>query len=249
MLGYFVLFARIRAEAGLGMGVILWPKMLDEVMVTLVGSRGMRPAELTVLFAVRWLYFGPPIGGVMGAQMESLKISGEVGSRGRAVGGVLLGVALLTAPLAIAWTLHTYHERGFVNMRIGHPQLSMVGSQVYWSYSNLLGAINNPAPQDWSGISAMGVGGGVAFLLTWLRTRFLWWPLHPIGYMAANSWGMHWNWGALTVGWLVKVLLLRYGGLGAFRKAVPLLIGLVVGDMLSEGLWGGIAAWIAATPR
>jgi hypothetical protein len=67
--------------------------------------------------------------------------------------------------------------------------------------------------------------------------------------MAANSWGMHWNWGSFTLGWLIKVVLLRYGGLRAFRTAVPFFIGLVVGDMLSEGLWGAIAAWIALAPQ
>ena len=54
---------------------------------------------------------------------------------------------------------------------------------------------------------------------------------------------------ACTFGWLMKVLLLRYGGLRAFRVAVPFFIGLVVGDMLSEGLWGAIAAWVALAPQ
>jgi hypothetical protein len=44
------------------------------------------------------------------------------------------------------------------------------------------------------------------------------------------------------------VLLLRYGGLRAFRGAVPFFIGLVVGDMLSEGIWGAVAAWVALAP-
>ena len=47
----------------------------------------------------------------------------------------------------------------------------------------------------------------------------------------------------------MKVLLLRYGGLLAVRAAVPFFIGLVVGDMLSEGLWGAIAAWVALAPQ
>src|SRR5262249_42071786 len=74
VLGYFVVFARIRGEAGLSMGVILWPKMVDEVMLTFFGTRGLLPAELVVLYSVRWLYFGPSIGGVMACQLESFKI-------------------------------------------------------------------------------------------------------------------------------------------------------------------------------
>src|SRR6185295_146319 len=55
-LSYFFIFARIRAEAGLGMGVILWPKMMDEVMVTLVGAQYLKLPELTALYGLRWLY-------------------------------------------------------------------------------------------------------------------------------------------------------------------------------------------------
>jgi hypothetical protein len=182
-------------------------------------------------------------------QLESFKIAGEAGLRSRAAGGVLLMAALLTVPLAFAWTLRTYYSEGFLAMPIGHRELSMVGSQIYWSYANVVDALKNPADTDWKGIAAMGTGAGMAAALSTLRRRFLWWPLHPVGYMAANSWGMHWNWGSLTLGWLIKVLLLRYGGLRTFRSAIPFFIGLVVGDMLSEGIWGAFAAWIALALR
>ena len=95
----------------------------------------------------------------------------------------------------------------------------------------------------------MAVGAVTTLALAALRSRFLWWPLHPIGYMIANSWGMHLNWGSFTLGWVVKVALLRWGGLRTFRRAVPFFIGMVVGDMLSEGLWGAFAAWVALAPQ
>src|SRR5262249_7752924 len=94
ILGHFLILARIRGEAGLSMGVILWPKMLDEVMITFFGARALLPAELTVLYSIRWLYFGPSIGGVMACQLESFKIAGDAGLRGRAVGNLFLAAAL-----------------------------------------------------------------------------------------------------------------------------------------------------------
>src|SRR5581483_4342686 len=188
MLGYFFIFARIRGEAGLSMGVILWPKMLDETMITLLGARVLLPADLTLLYSIRWLYFGPSIGGVMACQLESFKIAGDAGLRGRAVGNLLLAAALLTLPLAFAWTLFTYHQKGFAAMPIGNISRSMVGSQVYWSYQNLVTTMENPAGADWAGILAGGVGAVTTLALAALRSRFLWWPLHPIGYMIANSW-------------------------------------------------------------
>jgi hypothetical protein len=248
LLGYFFIFARIRGEVGLSMGVILWPKMLDEVILTLVGSRNLLPAELTVLHSLRWLYFGSATGGVVACQLESFKITGDAGLRGSAAGWVLLLAALLTLPVAFAWTLRTYYADGFIVLPIGHSQQSMVGSQVYWSYANLANTLANPSDTEWGGVGAIVAGASLAVGLAALRSRFVWWPLHPIGYMAANSWGMHLNWGSFMLGWLVKGILLRWGGLRLFRRAVPCFLGLVVGDMLSQGFWGAFAAWIAGRP-
>ena len=38
----------------------------------------------------------------------------------------------------------------------------MVGSQVSWSYATVVDSMNNPTFTDWSGITAMGTGAGVA---------------------------------------------------------------------------------------
>jgi len=74
-----------------------------------------------------------------------------------------------------------------------------------------------------------------------MRLRFPWWPFRPMGYLASNVWGMHWFCMPFVVGWAAKVLVLRYGGLRLYRRAVPLATGLIVGDMLNRGLWAVIA--------
>jgi len=134
LLSYFFIFARIRAETGLGMGVILWPKMLDEVMITLVGAQNMRLPELTALYAVRWLYFGSATGSVMACQLEGFKLMGTSGLRGRRIGGVLALGATVTVVLAFVWTLATYYRHGFEALPIGQRITSMVGSQIYYRF-------------------------------------------------------------------------------------------------------------------
>jgi hypothetical protein len=47
---------------------------------------------------------------------------------------------------------------------------------------------------------------------------------------------MHWYWMAFFVGWLWKTLSVRYGGLQLYRRMVPLAIGMIVGDMVGEGI-------------
>jgi hypothetical protein len=248
MLSYFFIFARIRAEAGLGMGVILWPKMLDEVMLTLVGAKFLTLPDLTTLFALRWLYFGPAIGSVMACQLEGFKLAETGGLRGRRVGKVLLLVCAVTVPLAFAWTLKTYYTAGFISMPIARPATSMVGNQIHASYKNLMSAHDSPGGPELSGILAMGTGALTVVALSSLRARFMGFPLHPIGFLAANSWGMQINWVSFLLGWLLKTLITRYGGLRVYNQLLPLFLGLIVGDALHNGLWG-LIAWATGGAR
>jgi hypothetical protein len=243
LLCYFFIFARIRAETGLGMGVILWPKMLDEVVVTLVGAQYLRLSDLTILHALRWLYFGSATGSVMACQLESFKLADSGGLRGRRVGWALALAATVATPLAFAWTLKTFYASGFEALPIGQRSTSMVGSQIYWSYQNLVAAHDTASGPELGGILAIGAGALVTIALSSLRMRFLWFPLHPVGYLAANSWGMHINWITFLLGWLLNVVITRYGGMKGYRRLLPLFFGLIVGDMLHEGVWG-LVAWL-----
>src|SRR5262249_39448248 len=169
MLAYFFIFARIRAETGLGMGVILWPKMLDEMMTTLVGVEYLTLRDVTMIHALRWLYFGSATGAVMACQLEGFKIADAGGLRSHRVGWALALEAAVTVPLAIAWTLKTYYANGFEMMRIGQRSVSMVGSQIYWSYQNIVTDYATPTGPQVGGLFALGAGGAVAAALSWLR--------------------------------------------------------------------------------
>jgi hypothetical protein len=72
------------------------------------------------------------------------------------------------------------------------------------------------------------------------RLRFWWWPLHPVGYIVGNSWGMHWYLTAFLVGWGAKSLVIRYGGLRLYRATLPLAIGLIAGDVLNSAIWSAV---------
>jgi len=89
--------------------------------------------------------------------------------------------------------------------------------------------------------AAFVAGAAICLLLGLLRLRFWWWPFHPIGYIIANGWGVAWYTVPFFVGWVVKSLVIRYGGLRLYRATVPLAIGLIIGDMLNRGLWSVVS--------
>jgi hypothetical protein len=43
------------------------------------------------------------------------------------------------------------------------------------------------------------------------------------------------------LGWALKSLAIRYGGLRLYRQTVPLAIGLIVGNLLNGAVWSVIA--------
>lgn len=91
-------------------------------------------------------------------------------------------------------------------------------------------------PKKWSVIFA-GVGASVMALLVFGYRRFLWWPLHPIGYLTTYSSALRILWFSFLLGWLSNTLVLRYGGVTAFKEVRRLFIGLIVGDMVMAIAW------------
>ena len=84
---------------------------------------------------------------------------------------------------------------------------------------------------------AMGFGFAVTLLLAACRLRFNGFPLHPLGYALSSSWAIGICWMPLMIAWLLKAITMRFGGLPAYRKAVPFFLGLVLGDCVFGSVW------------
>jgi hypothetical protein len=91
-----------------------------------------------------------------------------------------------------------------------------------------------------------GVLGGFTFtgFLMAMRTRFLGWPFHPVGYVLAETFTMPWLWCPTLIGWAIKLFVLRYGGIRAFRIGIPFFIGLILGDYVISCLWALLGLYL-----
>lgn len=82
----------------------------------------------------------------------------------------------------------------------------------------------------------LGIGATVAAGLTFLRYRFLWWPLHPIGFIISTIDPIRWTVFPIFLAWATKFLLLKLGGIEKYKGARLLVIGLAMGYFVGAGI-------------
>lgn len=93
---------------------------------------------------------------------------------------------------------------------------------------------------NWSWV---GAGGLATYLMMVARSRFAWFPLHPLGLIMMVPFAMHAMWLSIFLGWLAKVTITRFGGSDSYRRTVPLFLGLALGDIVMIVFWILIDGW------
>ncbi len=84
----------------------------------------------------------------------------------------------------------------------------------------------------------MAVGAVVVTALSVLHVRYLWWPLHPLGWAAAFSPITAERFGfSFLLGWLLHRLALKSGGYPGYRRFQPVVLGLIIGNGLTLLIW------------
>ncbi len=237
-IGYFAIWARIRAETGLG--ILCFPLQIQDVAMVPFGSRAFRPAELVALVSLRAYYtpgFSSSFEIFPGSVLESFKIADAAGLNQRRLSGLLIGGFAISLIVGILIFMTGVYRLGWFGLNCSRG--GWLGPQSIGDGGRIVSFLNDAAASkpDVNGLLALAAGGAVTILLGLLRLRFWWWPFHPVGYLASNTWGSHWWCVPFLIGWVGKMLVTRYGGLRLYRQSVPLAIGLIVGDMLNGGVW------------
>lgn len=237
---FAVSFTRARAEAGLpwGYGPLINPHgLLTEV----AGKTHYSVPSMTMLTLFQWFDMDYRCM-AMPHQMEAMKISGSTQARmnNRHLVWVILW-ATLVATIASWWALLSiYYRYGAATGNVNDWRTNM-GSA---GFNILSDWIRNPTGFEMNRM--YGVLGGMGFtgFLMLMRTRFLAWPFHPVGYVLAETSTMIWLWCPTLIGWLIKLLVLRYGGIQAFRRGIPFFIGLILGDYVISCLWALLGLYL-----
>jgi hypothetical protein len=95
---------------------------------------------------------------------------------------------------------------------------------------------------DGTALGWAAAGLAVTVVLAVARLRLAWWPLHPVLLVLAGSWPTMLLTPSFLVGWLVKVLIEKWGGARAVRAAKPVMVGIIAGELLAALGWGAAGA-------
>lgn len=140
-----------------------------------------------------------------------------------------IAVGILSAFWALLWILNKYGATA---------QVSSLGEYLSRETWDTVDAwFNNPVRRQNGPAFAIGIGLLCALGLAFLRMNLHWWPLHPVGYAISGSWTMTWFWLCVFIAWLVKMVILKYGGAKAYKPAVPFFVGLILGDFAMGSFW------------
>jgi len=71
------------------------------------------------------------------------------------------------------------------------------------------------------------------------------WPLHPVGVILAYSWFGATVWMSVAVGWLLRVVLIMFGGARVYRRLRPAFIGLIIGEAIAGIIWFSLSGILA----
>ncbi len=110
------------------------------------------------------------------------------------------------------------------------PQIDLVDPLTRWAGGAFVPKTHSPL---FHGL----LGAGIMLFLQGAAWRWAAWPLMPVGYLLGWTWYVQTAWFSLFIGWMAKVLIVRFGSSRMYLQARPLFVGLIIGEALAAGIW------------
>jgi hypothetical protein len=237
-----VVYARARAETGIP---LLWLYPIGGQYAAFFNFLGSAPIMgysrsllSPTIFALNGVFSRGFFPTVAAYQIEGLRLGRQTGVDWRRIA--------MTCMLAIGWGtvaafifhLQPYYGRGAITMQGG-----IWGTRdAQETFKAILRYSTSPKAPDTNSIVATLFGGGFSAILAAARARWMGFPLNPIGYAVACAYGSL-VWGPFLLTWLIKTVVLHYGGGRAYVATIPAFLGFALGHFITAGvIWGSLAA-------
>ena len=234
-LGLYVIImltlSRLQAETAVLSPYLVWVDP-QSILSTLGGTAGLSRMDAVHLGMLSW-FNSDYRAAALPHQLQAFVGQDRAGGRMRGVAGALMAAAAVSLVFSLLWDMQLYYinggETGHVNQwRISEGTLP---------WNNVLKWIQHPEAPHMTAWVGAAVGIGITGGLTFLRNAVPAFPLSPAAYVLNISWANDLFWLDMLIAWICKATLLRYGGMKVYRQALPLFLGLILGDFVTGSLW------------
>ncbi len=250
----FLVLARIAAETGLFFIQPFW--MPVAILTALFGFDALGPTAYISLALVSTMIVGDTRTALICNLLNGLQISQRSG--GPAPGRLWVPVVLmvivgfLVAGVATLWVQQRYGLMNTDNFtRIFLPKMPFDRLAAYQldaqGRGTLADSLEVRGLQRIVNANLQGpvviwtlIGFGLFLTFAAARLRLPWWPLHPVIFLVWGTFPIHRFAFSFLIGWLVKAAVMQLGGVRAFRKLIPLAIGIICGELLMGLGWIGV---------
>ena len=230
---YFLLaiaISRMRAELGTPVHDLHYAGP-EQMLTKLLGTRRIAGADLTIM-SLFWFITRAYRSHPMPHQLEGFKMAERIHTGSKRLAWAII-LATVVGAIASFWALLHYAYRFGASSRIVGPALTF-GRE---PFNRLQTWLYHPTEANIPATSFTLLGIGITIFLAVMRTRFVWWLFHPAGYAVSSSWGMNVFWMCLFMSWLIKGIILRFGGIRTHRRVVPFFLGLILGECVARSIW------------
>jgi hypothetical protein len=227
-----VTVTRLRAEFGAPFHDVEY-NTPDFVLPKVLGSALLGPRALGVLSMQVW-YSAENFTHPMPHGMEALRLGSVAkGATQRPFFWTVLFTWVVGMSLCLLVVLS-------LSYRWGYTSAHMLGQRTEWygyTFSRLKTMLDTPTPPSPQSAIAVVVGMGACFGLQALRMRLPGFPLDPVAFSLASTATASSYWMPLLIAWILKTMILRYGGRRGYARALPFFLGLVMGEAVFGAGW------------
>jgi len=143
-------------------------------------------------------------------------------------------IAIVVGILSQFWALLSIPYQLGTEQRMS--RVPMIYGQEAWTH--LQRWLLNPVDPNYGAVGFVMIGLLSSIFVMGMRIKVLWWPFHEAAYaVVSGSYAITHIWFSLSLAWVVKLLLLQYGGVRAYRKTMPFFFGLILGQFLVGSFW------------
>jgi len=150
----------------------------------------------------------------------------------RSVTPILFLSILVAIGISAYASLDLIYNKGAANM---HHWVYVTAPGNY--FNRMANQIQVPHIAQTDELVSLLLGGTFTFGLLWLRQHFVWFNLHPIGYLLGATYPPFHLWSSVFIGWLIKYSVLKFSGIKGNLKLRYVCLGLIFGDYLMVGFW------------